>query len=286
MKPTWKQLLESHPLLLLPVAHDALTAKIIEHQGFPALQVGGFAVDATRYGLPDVGLTHYGEKSQAVRDILHATQIPVMVDADNGYGDPKTITHTIQSYERLGAAAIFIEDQIGAKRCGHMGKHTIASPVTAQVHIQAAINARRNPDTFIMARTDAYQVEGLTQTLKRCDQYRDAGADGIYIEGITDTEDLETAAQHHEDIPFAISILEGGGKTPWIPPDELQEMGVNMALYPTTILFQVTHAIRRALETLRDGQRSDPQHTDDMNTVEALLDLKHWQQVEEDYGTE
>src|SRR5437762_916671 len=119
-KPTWKELVSAHAPLPLPAAHDALTAKLIERAGFHAYQIGGFALVGARHALPDVDLTRFAEQSAGVRDILAACDLPVLVDADDGYGDAKNVTHTVRSYEAMGVSAIFIEDQVSPKRCGHM----------------------------------------------------------------------------------------------------------------------------------------------------------------------
>src|ERR1051326_239275 len=120
-RPPWHQLLEHHSPLQLPAAHDALTAKLIKRAGFHAYQIGGFALVGARHGLPDVDLTRFADQSAGVRDILAACDLPVLVDVDDGYGDAKNVTHTIESYEAMGVSAIFIEDQVSPKRCGHMG---------------------------------------------------------------------------------------------------------------------------------------------------------------------
>src|SRR6184192_2575159 len=170
-RPTWKALLEKHEVLQLPAAHDALTAKLIERAGFHAYQIGGFALVGARHGLPDVDLTRFGEQAAGVRDIMAACDLPVLVDADDGYGDAKNVTHTIASYEAMGVSAVFIEDQVSPKRCGHMsGKKVVSSQVMVE-RIEAAVAARRSSDFFIVARTDALAVEGLDAALKRGEQY-------------------------------------------------------------------------------------------------------------------
>src|SRR5438270_348926 len=166
-RPTWKALLDKHKVLQLPAAHDALTAKLIERAGFPAYQIGGFALVGARHALPDVDLTRFGEQSAGVRDIMAACDLPVLVDADDGYGDAKNVTHTVASYEAMRVSAIFIEDQVSPKRCGHMsGKEVVPAKIMVQ-RIEAAVAARRSSDFFIVARTDALGVEGLDAALKR-----------------------------------------------------------------------------------------------------------------------
>src|SRR5436190_18980467 len=154
-RPTWRTVLGQGAPLQLPAAHDALTARLIKRAGFRAYQIGGFALVGARHGLPDVDLTRFAEQAAGVRDILAACDLPVLVDADDGYGDAKNVTHTIASYEAMGVSAVFIEDQKSPKRCGHMaGKQVVPSEIMEQ-RIEAAAAARRTRDFFIVARTDA-----------------------------------------------------------------------------------------------------------------------------------
>src|SRR5947208_8624073 len=154
-RDTWKSLLDKHAPLQLPAAHDALTAKLIERAGFHAYQIGGFALAGARHGLPDVDLVRFGEQRAGVRDIIAASSLPVLLDADDGYGDAKNVSYTVMSYEAMGVSAIFIEDQVSPKRCGHMsGKEVVPTDVMEQ-RIKAAVSARRTGDFFVVARTDA-----------------------------------------------------------------------------------------------------------------------------------
>src|SRR5437016_4510098 len=146
----WKRLLKKHQPLQLVAACDALTAKLIEQAGFPAYQVGGFALDGMRFGFPDMDVNRLGEKSNTVRDIVHACDLPVLVDCDDGYGDEKNVVHTVHKYEDLGVSAIFIEDQQSPKRCGHMGGKTVIEPQEMVNKIRAAVSARRDANTFFI----------------------------------------------------------------------------------------------------------------------------------------
>jgi len=266
--------------LLLPSAHDALTARLIEQAGFPAYQVGGFALDGARHGFPDIDLTHFGEKSAAVREIVSASTLPVLVDADDGYGDVKNVTRTIRGYEAMGAAAIFIEDQVAPKRCGHeSGKQVIpAEQMVAKV--RAAVAARRDPDTFILARTDARGPNGLDDALRRAELYLKAGANGVYVEGPKSARELKRVGKALGGVPLAVSILEGGGKTPWLSPEDLHEMGFSMLLYPTTVLFRVTRTLERALADLLAGRPTPEGEGVTMKQYEKLIGLPGWAAIE------
>jgi 2-methylisocitrate lyase-like PEP mutase family enzyme len=278
----WKRLLKQHKLLQLPAACDALTAKLIEDAGFPAYQIGGFALDGMRFGFPDMDVNRLGEKSAAVRDIVYACGLPVLVDCDDGYGDEKNVVHTVHVYDDLGASAIFIEDQQAPKRCGHMGGKKVIEPKQMVNKIRVACSARRDADKlFILARTDAIAVNGLDDAIKRAEMYLKAGADGVYVEGPKDVKELRVIGSEFKGEPLATSILERGGKTPWLPPQEFQNMGFNMLLYPTTVLFRQTKAIQRALADLQNGLPMPANDSVTMFDFEKLVDIAYWKAIEE-----
>lgn len=279
---SWKRLLKQHAPLLLPSACDALTAKLIEQAGFPAYQVGGFALDGMRFGFPDMDVTRLGEKSAAVRDIVHACSLPVLVDCDDGYGDEKSVVHTVHTYDDIGASAIFIEDQKAPKRCGHMGGKEVIEPKQMVNKIRAARSARRNADRlFILARTDALAVNGVDDAIRRAEMYLKAGADGVYVEGPETVEQLRKIGREFKGEPLAVSILEGGGKTPWVPPAEMHAMGFNMILYPTTLLFRQTKAVLSALADLKAGLPMQQDNAVNMTGFEKIVDIVYWKSIEE-----
>ena len=155
---TFRQLVASERPLVLPGAHDAISARLIQRAGFKAYFIGGFPLVGARYGVPDIGLMGLGEIEAGIRDTMAASDLPVLVDCDNGYGDVKTVVHTINAYERLGAQAVFFEDQISPKRCGHIHGKRLLSTEQMEANIRAAAENRTNPETFIIARTDAREV--------------------------------------------------------------------------------------------------------------------------------
>jgi 2-methylisocitrate lyase-like PEP mutase family enzyme len=277
----WKKLLGGRKgPLLLPAAHDALTATLIERAGFKALQVGGFALTASRHGFPDLDLTHLGDEQAGVRDILGATSLPVLVDADDGYGDAKNVTRTVRVYEAAGVSAIFIEDQVAPKKCGHMDDKAVVPVEVMEAKVRAAVAARTNPDTFLIARTDAIEPHGVDEAIRRAERYLVAGADGAYVEGPRSVEELEKVGRALGGSPLATSILERGGKTPWLPPRDLRGMGFSMVLYPTTILFRLTFAIRQALDDLLAGRPLATEASVDMEAFEEIVDLPAWGEIE------
>jgi 2-methylisocitrate lyase-like PEP mutase family enzyme len=282
--PPWKEVLSRHAPLVLPAAHDALTAKLIEAAGFCAYQVGGFALVGSRYARPDVDLEHFGEKSAAVKDIIDACRLPVLVDGDDGYGDAKNVTRMVRGYEDLGASAIFLEDQTSPKRCGHMAGKSVVPVEVMVAKVKAAVAARQEASTFILARTDAIEPEGVEQAIARARAYLEAGADGAYVEGPRTVEELRTVGAALGHAPLATSVLERGGVTPAITPSELGAMGFSMILYPTTVLFSAQWAIEQALKDLRAGRRLDPNHSVDMKRFETVVELAQWAQIEKRFA--
>ena len=165
---SFRSLVQSERPLVLPGAFDALSARLIERAGFKAYFTGGFPMIGARWGLPDIGLAQLGEISTAVRDVASAASLPFMVDGDNGYGDVKNIVHTLHTYERLGAGAIMIEDQVAPKRCGHMAGKDVVPAAEMETKIRA-VAAEKKPETFILARTDARDVLGLDEAFHRAE---------------------------------------------------------------------------------------------------------------------
>jgi 2-methylisocitrate lyase-like PEP mutase family enzyme len=253
-QPTWKALLKREQPLLLPCAHDALAARLIERAGFDAYAIGGYALVGARHALPDIGLVGYAEMSAGVRDIMSGSSLPVMVDTDHGYGDIKNVTRTIQGYEAMGVSSIFMEDQTAPKRCGHMAGKTVIDAREMAAKIRAAVAARRSPDFFIVARTDARAVHGLDEALRRGEMYLEAGADGLFIEAPETVEELEKVGRTFQGVPQLANMVEGGGQTPVLPPAELYRLGFNMIAYPTTLLFRVARTIEKALGDLKAGR--------------------------------
>jgi 2-methylisocitrate lyase-like PEP mutase family enzyme len=271
--------------LLLPVAHDALTARLIETSGlYHAFQIGGFALDAAAEAVPDVGLRGFDAQFPLVQSIIRASSLPVLVDADTG-GDAKMITRVVQHYEGIGVGAMFIEDQKPPKKCGHMTPNAVIDVPEMLGKLRAAMAAKRSPDFMVIARTDAIATLGVDEAIRRAAWYADV-ADGVYVEGISSREDAGRigAGLQLRHCPLATSILEGGGKTPFLSPDDWAALGFDMLLFPTTILFQVATATRSALARLSHGQPMPEAAGYTLERFEDLLGLPEWKRIEETFG--
>ena len=275
----WRDVLLTEKPLLLPCAHDALSARLIQAAGFKAYSIGGFPLVGARYGLPDIGLAGLADMASGVRDIVAASTLPVLVDADDGYGDAKNVTRTVQLYESLGVAALFIEDQVSPKRCGHMAGKNVIPTAEMITKVRAAVAARTNPDTFIMARTDARAVHGMDDALRRAELYLQAGADGIFVEAPQSLEELERAARAF-DVPQLANMLEDGA-TPMLSPLELGELGFAMVAYPTSLIFRITHGMQEALRAMRDGDLTASPPALGFEDFKRIVGFDQWAAVEE-----
>lgn len=279
-KPTWKELVSGPEPLLLPAAHDALTARLIDRAGFKAFQVGGFALAGTRFSFPDIDLIHFYEIEEALRQITAASPLPFLVDGNDGFGDVKNVSRTVRGFEAAGASGIFIEDQIAPVSCGQMGSKTIVSAGAMVGKIRAAVAARRNPETFIMARTDARSADGVAEAIRRGEAYRDAGADGVYVEGLRSARELKRVGKALAGVPLATTMMEGGGRLGWLPPAEIAGYGFAMILYPTTVLFRLARALEQALTDLAAGKPMRTNAAVDLDEFERIVGMPDWQAVE------
>lgn len=239
--------------VLAPGAYDALSALLVEQAGFPAVYMTGFGTAASLLGRPDVGLVTMSQMVDNARRIAQAVDIPVIADADTGYGNAINAMQAVREYERAGVAGIHIEDQVSPKRCGHMeGKQVIESSEMVE-KIRAAVEAKRSPDFVIIARTDARAVEGLDGALRRGRLYREAGADMLFVEAPESKEEVAAVARAFPDTPLFFNWLEGG-KTPPIPLARLKKLGFRMIIFPLGALLTATKAIRELLSRIRrDG---------------------------------
>ena len=249
-----RTLLAQPGLLVAPGAYDGLSARLIAQAGFSAVYMTGFGTAASVLGQPDVGLLTMSEMvGRAAALAAVVGDLPLIADADTGYGNPINVRRTVREYERAGAAAIHIEDQVWPKKCGHMeGKQVIPTDEMVQ-KIRAAVEARQDPDFVIIARTDANAVYGLEDALRRGRAYREAGADVIFIEAPRSMEELRSIAQAFPDVPLLYNWAESG-KTPLLSLEEIHALGFKLVIFPVSLLFAATHALLDLLEVLKRGE--------------------------------
>jgi 2,3-dimethylmalate lyase len=241
-----RELLASGQTILAPGAFDALSARLVEEAGFPAVYMTGFGTSAALLGRPDVGLLTMTEMADNAARIAGCVDIPLIADADTGYGNPINVIRTVGAYEAAGAAGIHIEDQVAPKKCGHMdGKHVIPAKEMVQ-KVRAAVEARTDPDFVIIARTDARAVEGLDGAIDRARQYRDAGADVLFVEAVTSQDEAAAVARALPGVPLLFNWAEGG-KTPPVSLERLRELGYRIVIFPISTLLASTAAMRRIL---------------------------------------
>jgi 2,3-dimethylmalate lyase len=241
-----RELLASGETILAPGAFDALSARLVEEAGFAAVYMTGFGTSAALLGRPDVGLLTMTEMADNAARIAGCVDIPLIADADTGYGNPINVIRTVGAYEAAGAAGIHIEDQVAPKKCGHMeGKLVIPAQEMAQ-KVRAAVAARTDPDFVIIARTDARAVEGLDGAIDRARQYRDAGADVLFVEAVTSEDEAAAVTRALPGVPLLFNWAEGG-KTPPVSLERLRELGYRIVIFPISTLLASTAAMRLIL---------------------------------------
>ena len=279
---TIRDLLAREKPLVLPGAHDALSARLIQQAGFRGFFIGGFQTAGARYGLPDIGLCQLGEFSAAFRDMVNACDIPVLVDADNGYGDVKNCVHLLHTYERMGISAMFIEDQVAPKRCGHMAGKRVVPASEMEAKLRAMSANRLDPRTFIVARTDARAIHGMDEALRRAERYVRAGADGVFIESMLDEEEMARAVREIDTVHVA-NKLEGG-LSPIVPPQVLGQMGYGIALYGITLLLRIVKTMQAALADLRSGEMRLVGTGANFDDYLKVVGIDQWRAIEDTYG--
>ena len=275
--------LQSGEILVAPGAYDALTARLLEQAGFEAVYRGGYAASAAAFALPDLGITTLTDMVDHLRRMTNAIGVPVIADADTGYGEVPQVVHTVHELEAAGAAAIQFEDQVFPKRCGHMeGKKVIPAEEMA-IKLRAALNARRNPETVIIARSDATAVTGLDDAIARSRMYADAGADVIFIDAPTSEDDLKKIAAGGINAVLMVNVSEHG-KTPDLGAQRFQELGFGLVIYPTSTLFAAAQSTKELAAQLKaDGSTvaSVPRMMpfDELN---GILGRDEWDSLEDD----
>src|SRR3954467_880386 len=240
--------LASGVLLQLPGAFNPLSAKLIERHGFDGIYVSG-AVLSADLGLPDIGLTTLSEVAARARQIARVSELPTLVDADTGFGEPMNVARTVQELEDAGVAALHIEDQVNPKRCGHLDGKQVVDDATAVKRIRAAVDARRDPNLVLIGRTDIRAVEGIEVTIDRAARLVDAGADAVFPEALGSLEEF-AAVRSAIDAPIMANMTEFG-KSELFTSEQLRNVGVNVVIWPVSLLRMAMGAAEQALRTLR-----------------------------------
>jgi 2-methylisocitrate lyase-like PEP mutase family enzyme len=258
-----RELFAAGEMVLAPGCFDALGARLVEEAGFPAAYMTGFGSAASRLGRPDIGLLTMTEMVDNARRIAQAVSIPVIADADTGYGNQLNVIRAVHEYEAAGVAAIHLEDQVMPKKCGHMEGKAVIPTAEMAAKVSAAVAARSSPDFLIIARTDARAVEGLDAALERARLYREAGADGLFVEAPQSEEEIEAIAQCFPEVPLLFNYTEGG-KTPPVTHQFLRELGFALVIFPLSMLLAATAAMRSVLSEIK--HEGSP-----VNVVRSLL---------------
>jgi carboxyvinyl-carboxyphosphonate phosphorylmutase len=284
--PRLAELLRGREPILAPGAYDALTARMIEQAGFPAVYMTGFGTSASLLGRPDVGLLTMSQMVDNARRIAQAIDVPVIADADTGYGNPLNVIRTVHEYELAGVSAIHIEDQVMPKKCGHMENKQVVPAAEMAEKIHAAVEARSSSDFLIIARTDARAVEGLDAALRRARAYRESGADILFIEAPQNEEEVAQVARAFSDVPLLFNWAEGG-KTPPMPLGRLTEFGYRIIIFPISTLLTAAKAIRATLDEIKahgTPARLFPDRSS-FQQFNEMIGLAEIQQVEKRFGT-
>jgi 2-methylisocitrate lyase-like PEP mutase family enzyme len=258
--------------LLLPGAHDALSARMIEATGFPAYGIGGAALSATQLGLPDVGLQSFGEYRDAVGRIMEGSALPVMVDGENGFGDAKAVTRTVRTFERMGVGGLALEDLAFPPQLGRPPGVIARKDMCAKLN--AALSARTGRGLFLIGRTDAAYTVSLEEALSRVIEFESVGVDAVLATGLLDL-DAYRRLRDAVRIPILAVVVPG---SPWFAPsvEELTRLGIEAALYPAAILSRMLGAIREGLESIRPIQEGPAQGT----SLPGLLRVPEWTEID------
>ena len=282
-RAAFRRLLAAGDAVMAPGVADPLFARLVAQHGFEAMYMTGAGTSATRLGQPDVGLLTMTEMVDNAARIVAASELPVVADCDNGYGGPLNVRRAVQEYERAGVAAIHLEDQVLPKRCGHLAGKQLIAPDEMVAKIRAAVDARRDADFLLIARTDALAVEGLERTLERAALYGEAGADLLFVEAPGPAEIGVIPGRLARP---AVYNMAASGKTPFLDRAEVTKLGYRLILYPNWLLLAAIQAAGSVLETLkRDGTIAGiAPKLPDFRQFFDLLGLQEVRALEERYG--
>lgn len=278
----FRKLLNKKRIIVAPGAFDGLSARLIERAGFPLIYATGGGI-ARSMGYPDIGLLTMSEVISRVKNIVDVTQLPVLADADTGYGNAINVMRTVREFETIGVSGIHIEDQITPKKCGHYEGKSLVSVEEMVKKIEAACEARTDPDFVIIARTDARAVEGLENAIQRGKYYVEAGADMIFVEAPQSVEEVRKISESIS-APLLINMFKGG-KTPFIPLNELEAMGYRVVIIPSPLQLAAIYAMKELLQVLKIEGTIEP-FSDRMVSFkerDEIVELQKYQILEEKF---
>ena len=265
----FRQLLNQPGIIQAPGAYDCLTAKLIQQAGFPAVYMTGAGTSVAQLGYPDLGLATMTDMIANAGSIADILDVPLIADADTGYGGILNVRRTIRQYERAGVAAVHIEDQEMPKRCGHLDDKKVVSTQDMVQKIRAAVDARTDDDFTIIVRTDSIAVTGWEDAMHRCEQYMKAGADALFVEALRTPKEVEQVAKNL-DIPLLYNFVESG-KSPLLSAADLEKFGFKIVIYPASALLSVTHIVEQVMAQLKETGTT-AHLMDKMVTLEACFE--------------
>lgn len=279
-----RALIAAGPIVQAPGAPDALAARLVERAGFPAIYMTGFGATASRLGRPDIGLLTQTEMTTHARDMVRAVAIPVIADADTGYGGPANIARTMEEYAQAGVAAVHFEDQVSPKRCGQLAGVKVIPAEEAARRLKCAVAARNSGGPMVIGRTDALGAAGLDEAIARARRYQDAGVDLVFVDGIKKIAEVEAVARHVPG-PKVVSIVDGN-ETVALSAADLNQMGFSVVFYAVTALFAAARAMSEALAILkRDGTpRAAADRMMSYAEFTEVVDLARFQGLDHDFG--
>jgi 2-methylisocitrate lyase-like PEP mutase family enzyme len=288
-EPLRSALAAEHPLVT-PLAHDALSARLIERAGFRAFAIGGSAMLAARYALPDLGIAARGEMADGIRDIAAATSLPFLADGDDGYGDAKSVAYTVETYERLGAGGILIEDQRRDRKQPRAEKaRGVVEVAEIAQKLRTAMEARQSTETLIIGRTDAYGALGLDAAIARAEDFLALGVDAVFVAGLKAEDEYARVGRELKGTLLSAAVFEGVD-TPWLTPQTLGEMGYAHVSFPASLMFRIVGTMADTLATLRRHAQGietmSPAATSAANrrVLDDALDAGRWQRIETQFA--
>ena len=272
-----RALLAQDRLFMAAGAYDVISARLVEEAGFPLVYYSG-GISAGALGYPDFGMRTLTEMVMQLEGVCRAVSVPVIADAEAGFGTLLNVVRMVQEYERIGVAGLHLEDQDLPRRCGHLGGKLLVSAQDHATKIRVAVENRSHDDTLIIARIDAIAVSGFDDALARADAYLEAGADCLFFEAFESVKQMETACRRFSDIPLLINMVEGG-KTPFLPAPDLADMGFRIAIYPVAGVLAAAYQMKKVYATLKETGTTQGLWHEMLPFTEVVNGLLGWDQA-------